>query len=520
MRLDDDATQIGRPVPTAPVNTPPGSLAAVMGGRLAALGLVLVATIGGVLSYTSVRAAAVPMFGPVLASLYPVMVDAGIGAASLYYLHTVRAGRPVPGYRLLTHVLVVATIALNAATASTPRELLFHLVPPALFSTLVELRARQALGEFQAFAGSRGDRIPLRLWLTAPAPTLREWLWAARAGIRFHTGARSAHGQYLAACEVLRLSVPGREGRRARAVLRRQLRSGALSPRTLIETMGLPTGERTGPQAALRSALLAVLEGQTAAIVEPRPAGPPDSPALSFVGHINEQPAMITAVTSSATPDLTGPVTSDQAADQPVDQPVDQPGVRTGQAGQGTGHPVTVPRPRREHPSPRTRPATTGEAPAGRPNSTASRDAVHRNVKRPGAANVERFEDHQRGSGQRDLAADLLAAARRLGTEPAQLLNLPAAALLRVRFPDENADVYQLAEHLLDGRSYTNTEAATLLEVSVSTGGRRLRRAREVIAQLSPPPQPTSVSATVRTLNPAGPTGDATDCLVGRASSW
>jgi len=58
-------------------------------------------------------------------------------------------------------------------------------------------------------------------------------------------------------------------------------------------------------------------------------------------------------------------------------------------------------------------------------------------------------------------------------------------ARLADRWPGEHADVYRLTEHLLTGRELTNAEAGQLLGASESTGGRRLRRARELTKQVT-----------------------------------
>jgi hypothetical protein len=100
----------------------------------------------------------------------------------------------------------------------------------------------------------------------------------------------------------------------------------------------------------------------------------------------------------------------------------------------------------------------------------------------PAAASTGPDLDH----GQPDLAADLLAAVQRSQDEPAPDGGLAPTrpGLLRVRFPDEHADVYTLAEALLEGRTFTHGEAAAALGVSPSTGGRRLRQARDLVERL------------------------------------
>lgn len=100
------------------------------------------------------RTAALPVFGPRGGSAFPLLLDTGVFAASEYYLRSVRANRPMAGFRTL---------------------------PPALFAVLVELRARQILGDVRHQVGGWPDHIPLRLWLTSPVESFRLWFWVAKA---------------------------------------------------------------------------------------------------------------------------------------------------------------------------------------------------------------------------------------------------------------------------------------------------------------------------------------------------
>lgn len=227
--------------------------------RQAGRALVMLAGVAAWLSYASVRSGAIGVFGVVGGSAFPILLDTGVFVASEYYLASVRANRPQHGFRALAHALIAATIALNVSVAGDWRAALFHTIPPALFAALVELKARKELGDARAEHG-RPDRIPLRLWLTSPIESVKLSLWTARESSL--SAQRAARERYLTARRALRIAVPGRRGtaRRARALVRRQLRTGNLDPRTLVEATGLDRqAHEPGPAAVLTVALVAAL---------------------------------------------------------------------------------------------------------------------------------------------------------------------------------------------------------------------------------------------------------------------
>ncbi len=232
----------------------------VPGTGAASLALAALAGIAAWLSYASVRTAALPVFGQRGGSAFPLLLDTGVFAASEYYLRSVRANRPMAGFRTLTRALIAATIAVNVSAATNARGALLHAVPPALFAALVELRARQILGDVRHQAGAWPDRIPIRLWLTSPFESFRLWLWVAKASS--HSAQRAARERHLVAVRALKLALPGRIGdaRTARALVRRQLRAGTLDPAVLVTATGLDAEiEGTGAAAVLRVALRAAL---------------------------------------------------------------------------------------------------------------------------------------------------------------------------------------------------------------------------------------------------------------------
>ena len=110
---------------------PPPDTARVMVLRrptLVALGVV--SAVGAVLSWWSLYRYAEPTFGPYLAGGFPLLVDAMIAAASLAYLDGARRGRARPGWRLLAHASIGATVALNALAAHGWAGVPLHVTAP------------------------------------------------------------------------------------------------------------------------------------------------------------------------------------------------------------------------------------------------------------------------------------------------------------------------------------------------------------------------------------------------------
>jgi hypothetical protein len=295
-------TSTDRPPVTAPTARAEPKSTRVPGTGAAGLALAALAGIAAWLSYASVRTAALPVFGPRGGSAFPLLLDTGVFAASEYYLRSVRANRPMAGFRTLTRALIAATVAVNVSAADSARGALLHAVPPALFAALVELRARQILGDVRHQAGAWPDRIPIRLWLTSPFESFRLWLWVAKAGS--HSTQRAAREQHLVAVRALKLALPGRIGdaRTARALVRRQLRAGTLAPAILVTATGLDADiEGTGAAAVLRVALRAAL---TASATQPADTPtPPQDPATAAEVPLPEPPRRpIPATSKGRTP--------------------------------------------------------------------------------------------------------------------------------------------------------------------------------------------------------------------------
>jgi hypothetical protein len=228
--------------------------------RVAAmLVLIPVAVIGAALSFRSLYLAAVPVFGPRLALGFPLLVDFLILGASLQYVAGAKTGRPRAGWRWTAHAGVAGTLFLNAMAAHSLAEVPWHVTAPAVWSVLVELSAREVLGQWRAIHAPTGERIPLRLWLTAPIESCRTWLRIARRVEGEQAAARLDVGVHAAAVEALKLSLPQRRARRVRRILKRQLRAGSLPPSAILGPLGWLDSEEAltdiTPHSVLRAAL-------------------------------------------------------------------------------------------------------------------------------------------------------------------------------------------------------------------------------------------------------------------------
>lgn len=221
--------------------------------------LAVVAAAGAVLSFSSLYAAAVPTFGPVLAIGFPLLVDALCLGASLAYAAGAKIGRPRVGWRMTAHGAAAGTVVLNALASPDLAHVPWHVTAPLTWSVLVELVGRELLGTWRATHTVPKDRIPGRLWLTAPVESVRTWLLMARTGASSHAAARLEVGVQAAAAESLRLALP--KARRARRILRRQMRAGSLDPVAVLDALewGTTSDAVLSPEAVMRSALAGVL---------------------------------------------------------------------------------------------------------------------------------------------------------------------------------------------------------------------------------------------------------------------
>jgi len=292
--------------------------------------LAVVAATGAALSYKSLHLAAAEVFdGSVLAYGFPLLVDALVLGASLQYVagcRTRSAGRH--GWRATAHAGIAGTLVLNALASDSPAEVPWHVVAPAVWAVLVELYARTAAGQWKAERAD-SEAIPVRLWLTAPIESARTWLRQAR--LTAAVGARFDTGRHAGAVEALRLTIPGRSGRRVRRVLRRQLRAGSLTPDSVLAACGWTAPgpvARLAPTAVLRAALTAEAVTPVTGNPSPEDAGrhPRDAALVTPVtppGWDRTASAEdVTPVTGTVTtPRDTSPSPVTPVTDEPTDEP-------------------------------------------------------------------------------------------------------------------------------------------------------------------------------------------------------
>ncbi len=227
-----------------------------------------VAVLGAVLSFHSLSRWALPLYGPGWNYVVPFVVDFVIVSASLKFIAGAKAGRVVPGWRLMAHAGVIATLVFNAQAARDWTQVLGMDWPPLVWSFYVELTAAELIGQWRDQHAVRRrrirDKIPLRLWITAPVESVRVWLRMERRLEGEQADARLEVGLYAAALAALDEALPDRGGRRVRGIIRRQLRAGSLRPHDILIPLGWHTDEpglttpqpRTVLRAVLRQALL------------------------------------------------------------------------------------------------------------------------------------------------------------------------------------------------------------------------------------------------------------------------
>ncbi|HST85868.1 MAG TPA: DUF2637 domain-containing protein [Kineosporiaceae bacterium] len=268
--------------------------------------LVPVAVIGAVLSFRSLYQAAVPTFGDYLAAGFPLLVDLLILGASLQYVAGAKIGRPMAGWRLTAHAGVAGTLVLNALAAKELGEVPWHVTAPAVWAVLVELTAKQVLGEWKATHTARADTISLPLWMTAPIESVRTRLLMFRTGITDAHRARIAVGVNAAAREALRLALPKRNARRVRRIINRQLRAGSLTPVAILRPLGWTKGgvilNNARPEVILQAVLQEVLD----------PGAPTQAEASAEAGRVQSaetgSAAAVAAVAAAQPVHLVHPV--------------------------------------------------------------------------------------------------------------------------------------------------------------------------------------------------------------------
>jgi len=238
---------------------------------LAGFGLLGVATLGAVNSWASMYESALAHLGgvhlpvvrgvSVAAATVPLLLDMLIVVASLRYVVGVKEQRPVAGWRVAAHAAIAGTMIMNALSAHRPSDIPWHVIAPAVLSLVVELTARDILGQLREVRRVDADRIPLRLWLSAPAESVRTSWRMARTGERSAQAARLASDGCAAACDALRMTLPGPAHWTTRRRITRRLWAGTIDPVDVFAACGwtTPPAEpglaQVSPDAVLRAAL-------------------------------------------------------------------------------------------------------------------------------------------------------------------------------------------------------------------------------------------------------------------------
>lgn len=227
-----------------------------------------VGIVGAVLSFETLRNAAVNAFGERLSYGFPILVDLFILGCLFAYIHTVRAERPMNEWRVAAHVGVFATVALNLYASKSVSDIAWHAVPPLVWSALCEYTSRYVLGQYKIVAERTEMNITLRQWLTSPVTCVRAYILKARFGSE--TFWRMI-GQHEAARVMINLHVPDHHARR---VLLRQLRMGSLAPGAAVRACLPPSGHQGAPDG--REALRAAFSDLVPAVPAPDSLGKDD----------------------------------------------------------------------------------------------------------------------------------------------------------------------------------------------------------------------------------------------------
>jgi hypothetical protein len=228
-----------QPVQPDTADTDPLTLTPFM-ARLRAVSFLLLAIVAlagialswAVLQSTSARmlgGTAGPLTGPI-SYLFPITVDTLIIGSSGAFIVGSSIGRPLAGWRLIAHVASGTSLFLNATAATTLAGVPWHMAPPLATILIVEISAKQLLGEHKAKVSTQ--RISLALWLTAPVESTRTTLRQLRQ--TGYADTRRDVGQAEAALQALRIALPGRKAKGTRKLIARQVRSGSATPEDVL----------------------------------------------------------------------------------------------------------------------------------------------------------------------------------------------------------------------------------------------------------------------------------------------
>lgn len=239
--------------------SPPGARATEVMGGFGALVLFIVGAIGAVTSFGGQRAAAEEHLGK-LAATFPVTVDGLILGATLRYVAGVRQGRAQPGYRIVAHAGIIATVFFNALSANTSAGVPWHVWAPLSWGILMELAGREAMGHYVATTDQPVNKISKILWLVSPAQTAIVWVYLKRVPDASVDSARTHVAVLDAARRSLQMSLRGRGARRTRRVIMRHVQAGVLRPDAVLAA----TENQAQANDVLRAVIAEVLVGRAA----------------------------------------------------------------------------------------------------------------------------------------------------------------------------------------------------------------------------------------------------------------
>lgn len=313
------------------------SLAWRIASWIADLSLLAVAADGALVSYVTLREAALKAgITEPYASVFPLMVDFLAFGATLKYVVLVHQGRFMPLYRWTAHGAVGLSVVYNALAGGRSGAI-WHVAAPIALNILIELKAREALRQYDADHGQR-ENIPGTLMFRHPIIAFRLRVHMALHRVNRYRDGLVALGLNEAAVTSLRLTMPGARPTSHRSARKRLVwfvRLGVLTPIEALTAAGMvrkpgdegtaPLGE-VEPRDVLRSALTTVVErsaapapatapARTARAPRSRPAGERSAPTAPPIPEQSAAPAAPTEPTESATaPDGDGMLDRAKAA--------------------------------------------------------------------------------------------------------------------------------------------------------------------------------------------------------------
>lgn len=183
--VPDAVSVVPDTAPAVPDAAPavPGAASERSGRALSAVAIVggaILAGIGFTGSYNALRDLAFKHGLGTFSYAFPVGIDAGIVVLYVLDLYLIRRRSPWPLLRSLAHLLTVATIVFNAASADGPASAdpigtAMHAVIPVMFVASVEAARRLVVRVSDFEDGRDSQGIPLTRWALSPAPTYALW---------------------------------------------------------------------------------------------------------------------------------------------------------------------------------------------------------------------------------------------------------------------------------------------------------------------------------------------------------